>query len=53
MVVELDKKPVKSVDAVAQWAAETAEMGLDTAFVLIDRSGERFFAVVKFSVQED
>ena len=53
VVVELDKKPVKSVDAVAQWAAETAEMGLDTAFVLIDRGGERFFAVVKFSVQED
>ena len=53
VIVELDKKPVKSVDAVAQWAAETAEMGLDTAFVLIDRGGERFFAVVKFSVPED
>lgn len=53
VIVELDKKPVKSVDAVAQWAAETAEMGLDTAFVLIDRGGERFFAVVKFSVPEE
>lgn len=53
VIVELDKKPVKSADAVAQWAAETAEMGLDTVFVLIDRGGERFFVVVKFSVQED
>ena len=53
MIVELDKKPVKSADAVAQWAAEAGEMALDSSFVLIDRDGERFFAVVKFSVQED
>lgn len=53
VIVELDKKPVKSADAVAQWAAETAEMALDTAFVLIDRGGERFFVVVKFAAAED
>lgn len=53
VIVELDKKPVKSADAVAQWAAEAGEMALDSSFVLIDRDGERFFAVVKFSVQED
>lgn len=53
ILLELDKVPVPTADAVARWATETAEMGLDAAFMLIERNGERFFSVVKFVMPED
>ena len=49
LLVELDRKKIAGLDAVAVWEKEAAEMGQESAFVLIDRNGERFFAVVRFS----
>ena len=49
LLVELDRKSVAGLKAVAAWEKEAAEMGQESAFVLIDRNGERFFAVVRFS----
>lgn len=49
LLVELDKKSVAGFKAVELWENEAAEMGQESAFVLIDRGGERFFAVVRFS----
>ncbi len=48
VLVELDKKTLASMAAADDWEREAAELGLESAFVLIDRNGERFFAVVKF-----
>lgn len=49
LLIELDRKAVSSFKAVEAWEKEAAEMGQESAFVLIDRSGERFFAVVRFA----
>ncbi len=48
LLVELDKKTLSSFSSAEQWEKEAAELGQESAFVLIDRNGERFFAVVKF-----
>ena len=48
LLVELDRKSVNSLKAVSVWENDAAEMGQEAAFVLIDRNGERFFAVVRF-----
>ena len=48
LLVELDKKKLSDFQAAAFWENEAAEMGRESAFVLIDRNGERFFAVVRF-----
>lgn len=48
LLVELDKKKLADFQAAAYWENEAAEMGRESAFVLIDRNGERFFAVVRF-----
>ena len=48
LLVELDRKKVSGLKAVSLWEKEAAEMGQESAFVLIDRGGERFFAVVRF-----
>lgn len=53
ILLELDKIPVPTPDAVARWSTEAAELGLDAAFILIERGGDRFFSVVKFAVPED
>ena len=49
LLVELDRKSVAGLNALALWEKEAAEMGQESAFVLIDRNGERFFAVVRFA----
>lgn len=49
LLVELDRKAVAGFKTVDSWEKEAAEMGQESAFVLIDRSGERFFAVVRFA----
>lgn len=48
LLVELDKKKLSGFQAAELWEKEAAEMGQQSAFVLIDRNGERFFAVVRF-----
>lgn len=50
LIVEIDKKPMKTTQSVEEWKLEAAETGQDSAFLLIERGGERFFMVVKFSV---
>lgn len=52
MIVEIDKKPAFTTKSVADWKNEAAETGQDSAFLLIERNGERFFMVVKFSMPE-
>ncbi|MBR4126388.1 MAG: Do family serine endopeptidase [Alphaproteobacteria bacterium] len=49
LLVELDRKSVAGLNALALWEKEAAEMGQESAFVLIDRNGDRFFAVVRFA----
>jgi len=49
LLIELDKKSVTGFKAVDLWEKEAAEMGQESAFILIDRKGERFFAVVRFA----
>lgn len=48
LLVELDRKKLSDFQAAEYWEKEAAEMGQESAFVLIDRDGERFFAVVRF-----
>lgn len=48
LLVELDKKALSGLSSVDEWEKEAAESGQDSAFLLIDRAGDRFFAVVKF-----
>lgn len=48
LLVELDRKTLSDFQAAEYWEKEAAEMGRESAFVLIDRNGERFFAVVRF-----
>ena len=48
LLVELDRKSVSGFNAIDLWEKDAAEMGQESAFVLIDRGGERFFAVVRF-----
>ncbi|CCZ22572.1 trypsin-like serine protease [Acetobacter sp. CAG:977] len=52
LIVEIDKKPAFTTKSVADWKNEAAETGQDSAFLLIERNGERFFMVVKFSMPE-
>lgn len=49
LLVELDRKSVPDFKSLGIWEKEAAEMGQESAFVLIDRNGERFFAVVRFA----
>ena len=49
LLVELDRKSIAGFNAVDLWEKDAAEMGQESAFVLIDRNGERFFAVVRFA----
>ena len=49
LVVELDKKSVTGFKTLELWEKDAAEMGQESAFVLIERNGERFFAVVRFA----
>ena len=49
LLVELDRKNVQDFKTLRAWENEAAEMGQESAFVLIDRNGDRFFAVVRFS----
>ncbi|MBR1778198.1 MAG: Do family serine endopeptidase [Alphaproteobacteria bacterium] len=49
LLVELDRKSIAGFKAVDLWEKDAAEMGQESAFILIDRSGERFFAVVRFA----
>ena len=48
VLVELDRKKLSDFQSAEHWEKEAAEMGQESAFVLIDRNGERFFAVVRF-----
>lgn len=48
LLVELDRKKLSDFQTAEYWEKEAAEMGQESAFVLIDRNGERFFAVVRF-----
>lgn len=48
LIIELDKKPVYSTSRLAKWKEEIAELGQTSAFLLIERGGERFFVVVKY-----
>ena len=48
VLVELDKKKLSDFQSAEAWESEAAEMGQESAFVLIDRNDERFFAVVRF-----
>lgn len=48
LLVELDRKKLSDFQTAEYWEKEAAEMGQESAFVLIDRDGERFFAVVRF-----
>ena len=48
LLVELDRKSVAGFNAIDLWEKEVAEMGQESSFILIDRNGERFFAVVRF-----
>lgn len=52
LIVEADRKPMRTTKSVAEWKLEAAETGQDSAFLLIERGGERFFMVVKFSMPE-
>lgn len=49
LIVELDRKAVNGFRALELWETDAAEMGQESAFVLIERNSERFFAVVRFS----
>ncbi len=49
LLVELDKKKLSHFSVAEDWEKEAAELGQESAFVLIDRHGERFFAVVRFA----
>lgn len=49
LLVELDRKSVPDFKSLDVWEKEAVEMGQESAFVLIDRNGERFFAVVRFA----
>lgn len=49
LLVEIDKKGLHSFASVTAWESQAAEQGIDSAFLLIDRNGDRFFAVVKFA----
>lgn len=53
LLVEIDRKPVASLQDVLEWKNAVAETGQDSAFLLIERGGDRFFMVVKFSVAEE
>ena len=48
LLVELDRKSVSGFNAIDLWERDAAETGQESSFVLIDRGGERFFAVVRF-----
>lgn len=48
LLVELDRKKMSDFQAAEYWEKEAAEMGQESAFVLIDRNDDRFFAVVRF-----
>ena len=49
LLVELDRKAVTGFKTLEMWETDAAEMGQESAFVLIERNSERFFAVVRFS----
>lgn len=53
VLVELDKKKLSGFQSVRDWLDTAAEMAQESAFVLIDRNGERFFAIVRFTARED
>ncbi len=52
LIVELDRKPLPSAAAAAKWKKNAGQTGQSSAFLLIDRAGDRFFMVVNFVPKE-
>lgn len=51
IIVELDKIPQTDAQSVAHWFSIAAEMGQDSSFIQINRSGELFYVLVRFQLE--